>query len=304
MKTRWSLLVLCVSFVAAFLPIACGRSEAAMSAPNAEFARMEDAAGGMAKDVAPEARAMAAPAPVSPATPQPASQSQASEGRKLVYNADLRLEVKQLPDSERSVLAAIQSAGGYVQYQTASENSVYMTARLPVAALESLMDTVAGAGKVLTRSMSADDVTDQFYDMEGRLRNKRILEERYREYLKKAATVSDMLDVEARLSDTTNEIEWLEGSFRDLGKRIELATLNIELVPVRASDPSKPSIGEAIAKLFAGVGDVFRSLLVIIIGIVVYGIPAILVLAGLWYLSFGKLGLVRKLFALVRGKKS
>ena len=215
------------------------------------------------------------------------------------------IEASDLSVVEAFLDAAVQAAGGYVARRNADENSVFMQVRVPVAGLESLMDALAGQGRILGRSLTAEDVTDHYFDLEGRLRNKRLLEARYREYLGEAGTMDEILQVERSLSEVTNEIEWLEGSFRDLGKRIELATLSVSIHSVYSTDPSSPTLGQSMRRLLGGFGEAIRVLLVVLAGLVLYGIPGFLVLAGLWWLAFGRLGLVRRLFALAgRGVKS
>ena len=248
------------------------------------------------------ARSMAKPAGgASPQASLDASSAKAGEpaaapdtaGRKLVYDASMSVEAEDPALVEAAVLKAMAAAGGYAASRNVDEYATYLQLRVPVAALEGLMDLLAGQARTLARSLSAQDVTDQYFDLEGRLRNKRLLEERYREYLKRSASLEDILAVERSLSETTTEIEWLEGSFRDLSRRIELATLNITIRPLRALDPSRPSLGKALADLFAGVGDVARGAVVALVGIIVYGVPALLLAAFLWWLSFGGLGLHR-----------
>ncbi len=289
------------AFVLASALSACGRSaeeglwaesvlqeSAEMNAPAAPSRSMAKLAGGGASQPSPDASSAAAGSPAAPDT----------AGRKLVYDATMSVEAKEPALVEAAVLKALAVAGGYAASRNVDEYATYMQLRVPVAALEGLMDLLAGQARTLARSLSAQDVTDQYFDLEGRLRNKRLLEERYRDYLKRSASLEDILAVERSLSDTTTEIEWLEGSFRDLSRRIELATLNITIRPLRALDPSRPSLGKALSDLFAGVGDVARISVVALVGIIVYGVPALLLAAFLWWLSFGKLGLLRKLFAL------
>ncbi len=278
----------------------------ALASGCAKRADMAEYAGGAPEGTfAPLAESAKAASRAEPAPPpgSPAGTPAAAEGRKLAWSADMRLEVRDVGAAEREALAAVAAAGGYAQSRSSDEYSVYMVLRLPSAALEPLMDGLAGSGKLLSRSVSAEDVTDAYFDLEGRLRNKRILEERYRAYLREAVTVSDMLDVEARLSETTNEIEWLEGSFRELGKRIDLATLSLELRPVYAADLDRTSLGQALGRFFSGAGGVFRGAAVFLVGAVVYGVPAILALALLWWLALGKVGLLRRLFELVRAPR-
>jgi hypothetical protein len=230
----------------------------------------------------------------------PAEAVPENAGRKLTYRADMTVEVDDLEAAEAAALEAVRAAGGYAAVRQADEGSAYLELRVPVASLEPLMDRFAGAGKTRSRSVSAEDVTDYYFDLEGRLRNKRILEERYRDYLRKAQSVEDMLAVEARLSETTNDIERLEGAFRDLGDRIDLATLSLSLRAAKAADPSRPTLGESLGRLFAGLADAFRLAVVALVGLVVYGVPAILAIAAMWWLAFGRVGLVRRLFSLAR----
>lgn len=270
-------------------------AESLAAAPRAKAdgrsALPEAPAGFALADAAP----VSAPAPAEPAAPLPAA------GRKLVYTADMQLEADDPAAVELLVRAAVASAGGYVASSNSNEYQTWLVVRVPVASLEPLMASLAGSGKTLSRSVSAEDVTDAYFDIEGRLRNLRILEDRYRDYLGRATKVQDMLDVEARLSETTMSIERLEGSFRGLKESIDLATLSLTIQPVRpVVDPSKPTMGESMRRLFAGLADAFRVAVVILVGLVVYGVPAVLAVAGLWWLCFGRLGLVRRLFSLVR----
>lgn len=265
----------------------------------AEAAPMEGAARGSAMKLAA--------APSQAGSPdRPAQEPQASSaGRKLVYTASMTVETADAKAAEEAAVAAeaaAAAAGGYAAEKRVDADGVWLTLRVPVATLEPLMDAFAGRGRTLSRSLSAQDVTDQFFDLEGRLRNLRLLEERYRSYLAKADRLEEILAVERSLSDTMREIEWLEGSFRDLSKRIELATLSLYLKPESAVDPSRPSLGQALARLFKGLGRAARLALLVLVGLVIYGVPGLLLAAALWWLCFGGLGLLRRLFGLAASR--
>ncbi|MBN1519635.1 MAG: DUF4349 domain-containing protein [Spirochaetales bacterium] len=267
-----------------------------------------DALGGLAFEggrgmVLAEASPAAKSAPTGNQAPaEPAASDQA--GRKLVYTASMDIEAADPSAVEATLVAAVTSAGGYVETRTSAEYRTWLSVRVPVAQLEPIMAKLAGSGRQLSSSLSADDVTDSYFDLEGRLRNKRLLEERYRSYLRSASSIEDILAVERSLSDITTEIEWMEGSFRDLSQRIQLASLSVTITPERVVDPSKPSLGKALSTLFSGLGDVLRVAVVAVVGLLVYGVPAVLLAALLWWLCFGRLGLVKKLFSLVRGGKA
>lgn len=228
-----------------------------------------------------------------------AAEPRAREGRKLVYTANMSLRVSDVSAAEERIEKAVEAAGGYFQRRTASERGAEFTVRVPVDALDGLIDALAGADRVVSRSVSAEDVSERYFDLEGRLKNLRILEERYREYLKSAKTVVDALEVEARLSQTTTELEALEGAFRDLGKRIELATVEVRVFALDVSNRGAPGLGESLGQLFSNAGDVFKAGVVLVAGLVLYGVPLIVAFAAFWFVAFGRLGLVRRLFARV-----
>ncbi len=281
--------------IAMSLGFSCSKSARGGEMGAATFAAMDESAPSGSPEMKKDAsRGQPAAAP-SPSV-------QASHGRKLVYNADMSLEAEDTALAESAIVSAALKAGGYVASRSSDDYGTYLQIRLPVPALEPIMAVVNGTGRALSRSLSAQDVTDQYFDLEGRLRNKRILEERYRDYLKKAQAIKDMLEVEQKLSETTTEIEFLEGSFRDLSRQIELATLTISIKPLRAADPSRPGFLQSVGNLFASFGRVMGTALVVLLGALIYGIPLILFLALLWLLAFGRVGLLRRLFGLVRDK--
>jgi hypothetical protein len=145
-------------------------------------------------------------------------------------------------------------------------------------------------------------VTEYYYDLENRVKNKRILVERYQTYLKNAKNVEDLLNVERFLNDATTELESLEGSFRGLVKQVDYATISLTLEPLVTTNASSSTLGEQLRNLFTSFGSFLQSAVVILVALVIYGIPLVLILALLWLLLFGRVGLVKKLFKLVNRK--
>lgn len=220
-------------------------------------------------------------------------------GRKFVHTASLDIEIQRLETAEQRVAELLAAYAAYAETIQRSDSALRYSIRVPVASLEDLLADLGGLGQLKSKTLSVQDVTDSYYDLEGRLRNLRILEERYRDYLRQAATIEEILQVERSLSETTTEIEWLEGRFRQLSGQIELASLQLNLYPERSVQPGRPSLGSAVRRLFYGLGQAGRILVLVLLGLVLYGLPAIAVLAGLYWLSFGRLGLLRRLFRLL-----
>jgi hypothetical protein len=85
----------------------------------------------------------------------------------------------------------------------------------------------SGPDKVISKSVNANDVTEQYYDVKIRLENERQVEKRYLELLAQARTVKDILDIEEKLGKVRQEIESKEGRLRYLDDQVGYSTLNI-----------------------------------------------------------------------------
>ena len=103
--------------------------------------------------------------------------------------------------------------------------------------------------------MSSDDVTDQFIDLEARLRSAAHEETRLVELLGSAETVADILVIERELGRVRAEIERLQGQINFLGSRVELSTITVSLFP-----PDRPFFEPPSGYLAVAVGDVQRAL--------------------------------------------
>jgi hypothetical protein len=196
-------------------------------------------------------------------------------------------------------MAAMESCGAYAASVEIYEDSRSYTIRVPQAAYEKLFAALSGMGNLLYRRESAEDVTLNYYDLEGRLATKRELLKTFRSYLGKAADIEEIMTVEARIAELQQEIDWTGRELRSLADLVDYATIELTLAgPVSFH---KPSITSRIADLFRSFGDFASSLLVVLTGAVVYGIPCLFILIVLFWLFFGRIGLIRKLWRLAAG---
>ena len=84
-------------------------------------------------------------------------------------------------------------------------------------------------GEIAFKNISAQDVTEQFIDLETRLKNKRNYMDRYRALLNKAQTVKDILDIEEKISVIEEEIESTEGRLKYLNNQVDFSTLELQI---------------------------------------------------------------------------
>ena len=85
---------------------------------------------------------------------------------------------------------------------------------------------------VVSRSTDVADVTESYTDTEARLKTLRLQEERLLEILSKATELSDVLELESRLSDVRYQIESYEATLRNYDSRVSYSTLHITLQEV------------------------------------------------------------------------
>ena len=162
---------------------------------------------------------------------------------KIIRTGTMDLEVKDVPTALRVARDGIVTLGGYVGASTTSNDgdrpSAQVTYRVPADRWEAALDLLRGLSgqttKVVAEHTEAVEVTGQVVDLEARIRNLQASEIALQGIAEKATKVSDILEVQARLTDTRGQIEVLTGQLKDLNDRAGYATLTANLnVPVAA----------------------------------------------------------------------
>jgi hypothetical protein len=225
--------------------------------------------------------------------------------RKLVYRTNITIRVPEPEKSGAALTALMEQYGAYASSVNIWENFRQYTIRVPAASYPALLSALDGMGRLLHRSESAEDVTLRYYDLEGRLTTKRELLKTYRSYLTRAKTIEELLSVEAKIAELENDIDGTGKELRTLAGLVDYATVNLEIQgPENIPSYAAPTLGERISGLFGAFGNFLSTVLMILLGIVVYGIPSLLILALLFWLLFGRIGLLKKLLLLAAGKKN
>lgn len=201
----------------------------ATAAPGAPAA-LESAAGGATSDMAN----------------QSAPENAQDPGQRLVIkNAYVSLQVESVSDAEASIRARADQLGGYVVSVQTSGSDQYQAStivfRVPADRFEEALTGVEGlAHKVLSRTVSGDDVTEEFVDLESRLRNLEATRDRLLDLLNKATRVEDALQVNQALTDVQGQIEQITGRMKYLRQSAAFSSISAELQPV----PPPPTIIE------------------------------------------------------------
>ena len=211
------------------------------------------ACGGASSMEAPSASAPAAPysaeaglqAMPTAGADQAMSSNVPASDRLVIKNANVTVEVERVAEAEATLRVRAEQLGGYVvsvqTYGSDEEMISIITFRVPVERFDEALSGVESmARRVLNRSVSGDDVTEEFVDLESRLRNLEATREQLLALLERAQRVEDALQVNQALSDVQGQIEQIQGRMKYLRDSAALSTISAELRPV----PPQPEIVE------------------------------------------------------------
>ncbi|MCA9688234.1 MAG: DUF4349 domain-containing protein [Nannocystaceae bacterium] len=146
-------------------------------------------------------------------------------GRQIIYTAEMTISVFKVEEAMKKVEVATIAAGGYIQQMSEG----YYVLRLPAPALRGVMDDVGGLGVVESRSLQARDVTEEFVDLQSRIRVLRETREQLLALLKRAHSVKEALEVRQALDAVTMELEVALGRLRMLENLIGFSTLTLHI---------------------------------------------------------------------------
>jgi len=174
--------------------------------------------------------------------------------RKVIYDATMQLEDAETRATFERLTALVQGSGGFVSAATVQEVEeeddqpfISMTVRVPADRLTATLTAIRQeADRVVSESLSSQDVTEEFVDIEAQLRNLRALETELLALLAELrdnvdADPSKLLQVFDQIRQTRGEIERLEGRKQLLENLVAMATLEIGISP---SPSSAPIVGE------------------------------------------------------------
>lgn len=172
--------------------------------------------------------------------------------RKIIRNADLTLESDSPEDSQREITSIAERAGGFVVESQATSSDVKSTRRdivnisirVPSQKFADAMEEIRRTGtRIVIESVKGEDVTEEFIDVEARLRAKKALEMQFMEIMKRANSVNDALNVQSEIADVRGEIERIEGRKRFLENQSSLSTIKVRLQTSTATTLAASSTG-------------------------------------------------------------
>ena len=170
--------------------------------------------------------------------------------RKIVYDAQVDLIVESVDPISKKVGSLVQEARGYVAEQNVtgspgSQRSMRWRLRIPVEQFDSVVDSIVSLGELERNNRTSQDVTEQFYDIEARIKNKKLEEQTLHKILQeRSGKLEDILKIEIELSRVRGEIEQFEGKLRVLENISSLATLTLNIRERDKYAPPAPIVAD------------------------------------------------------------
>ncbi|MCH7838166.1 MAG: DUF4349 domain-containing protein [Chloroflexi bacterium] len=219
--------------------------------------------------------------------------------RKIIQSTSIDIHVDEVGRYFTEIISIATTAGGFVANSTFSnvdgEQVADLTIRVPSERYQDVLNRIRGMGEVQRESSDANDITEEFTDLQARLTTLQATERRYLELLAEANGINEILLVQDRLDFVRGQIEQIQGRINLLENLTDLTTITVHLRPETAEvvvEPVPDGDGplDAAASAWGASLDVLRG---IATGILVAGafswwlVPplALIAIATRWWLG-------------------
>lgn len=174
--------------------------------------------------------------------------------RMLIWRARFRVEVGNISNAVATATSLAKQHGGFVEQQSNSgDSSANMTLKIPGKAFTTALAGLETLGDITYRNVEGKDVTEEYVDIEARLKNKIVLRDRIKQLLEKATEVTDILEIETQLNRIQSDIDSMEGRIKSLKGQVDYATVDLSL----SRKPVLGPVGYVLKGLWWGIEKLF-----------------------------------------------
>ncbi len=191
---------------------------------------------------------------------------------KIIKEADIKFEVDDYIESRKKLEDIISKWGAYISKEDERYTNFQITNTITIRVLsedfEKLINDIGTvSAKVDYKTINAYDVTEEYVDIESRLKTKREVEKRYYEILKKAYKIDEILEVENEIRKIREEIEAAEGRLRYLNDRVSYSTITLTIYQQARYKYRPTHKSDFFERFYKGLDKGWKGLLSFIIGL-------------------------------------
>ena len=210
---------------------------------------------------APRAEMAGMMASMSPTAPTPAADEEIPKSpaaqRKIVYNATISMVAESITSISTAITELVKVSGGYISDTDESSDPTQQkraswTVRIPVESFEPFVQKVGKLGELQQSKINSQDVTEEYVDLEARIKNKTEEEKRLLKHLADSTgKLEEILAVEKEITRVRGEVERIEGRLRYLSNVSSLSTVTITAVEIKDYvPPVAPTFATQISRTF------------------------------------------------------
>ncbi|MCL2013606.1 MAG: DUF4349 domain-containing protein [Oscillospiraceae bacterium] len=223
--------------------------------------------------------------------------SNISLSRKIISEANAKIETENFEASQTNLESKLKESGGYAQSTNLNGDGsdkhpriLSIVMRIPSEKFEGFLASLTDFGNLLSLNTRVDDVTEQYYDNEARIKILEAEETELTKLMGQAEKMTDIFAIRERISSVRSEIESLKAQQKNTNLLSDMGTLSLTLTEVKAITPqSQQNLLKDIKDVFASsveaLAEFFRSLLLAVISVspfvltlAVVAVPVVLII--------------------------
>ncbi|MDZ8118102.1 DUF4349 domain-containing protein [Pontiella agarivorans] len=151
----------------------------------------------------------------------------------LIWTGSISIEVVSITNASAQITVQAEAAGGYIEstsrYESGEGPTATMVVRIPADRLGGMVDSMGSLGEVTAQSLSSQDVTELYIDMQARLGTKKKLRDRLQNLLDRADEVKDILAIEKELTRLQADIDSMTARLKAMKGKVDYASLTVQL---------------------------------------------------------------------------
>jgi hypothetical protein len=229
-------------------------------------------------------------------TPAIGAESSAGFNRKLIYKANLVMPVEDYGKAQTQLRDLVALSGAYIlqfsENAATGEKGGNFTIKVDAKGFVSLLDGLEKISPSLQRNVQGQDVTEEYVDLDARLKAKQTVEARLLAFMDKASKTDELLAFSNELAKVQEEIETIKGRMRYLDQNVSYSTIELRMYQQTSSksplsDPKGIALGERLQKALNAslnvLAVVLQGILIFLAGALPILILVAIILIPIWY---------------------
>ncbi len=219
------------------------------------------------------------------------SDSILTENKKLIVTGRLNLETLEFDKALEKLNTAINSYNGYIQSSTTysyrnNSRTYEATIRIPAENYNDFLNSAKENANITYYNETIDDITDTYNDLSARIASLKAEEEVILDFYKKASSLSELMEVEQRLTEIRYEIDYLETSIKNYDLLVSYSTLNITITETKVYPENNDSFFTRLSLSFTnGFHNFINGIEELVLGFI-YNIWTIVIIVVFLFISY------------------